>query len=143
MVNAVFNFALYDIVVREHYSVMKILMYLIQIILIYLVNKCVQSLAALFKLAKVLEKELPLAMVGPWSRALARALQLLVVALCRGPNLPWWVQPTVYCPLEKAFFLVSRVLDMALVVRFEGRNPLIWKGKKKKEGNHDEHWKQT
>merc|ERR1712078_207016 len=83
-----------------------------------------ESLAALFKLAKVLEKELPLAMVGPWSRALARALQLLVVALCRGPNLPWWVQPTVYCPLEKAFFLVSRVLDMALVVRFEERNPL-------------------
>ena len=41
----------------------------------------VQSLVALFKLARVLEKESPPVMVGHWSKALPKVLHLLEVVL--------------------------------------------------------------
>ena len=40
-----------------------------------------QSLVALFKSARVLEKESPLAMVGHWSKVLPKVLHLLEVVL--------------------------------------------------------------
>ena len=76
----------------------------------------------LFKLVKVLEKELQPAMVRHSSKALLKVLRLLGEALRRALNTLYEVRQAVFLRLEKEFSLVSRVSEKASAVPSKGRS---------------------